>query len=347
MFCGNCGTDMGNENFCPNCGSKAYNIETPHSIDEFDYSRPIKPQYRELVQQADSGDVEAQLNLSKAYFEGEVTGEPELSRGLDYMKKAAESGDGDVQHMYAGMLETMGLKNESMKWYEMAAHNGNIESQVKLAHNYYIDGYMGVAKEKNYQKSKYWAEKAFNAGDVKEAPVILGVLCLKGNNLTEEDALTAYKLFKLAQSNGNEMASEFISQMEELAPELKKMNTTSTNKTVSEQKNYNGKIYKGIGFGKEWVGVYEDGKIYKGIGFGKEWIGAYEDGKIYKGIGFGKEWIGVYEDGKIYKGIGFGAEWIGVYENGKIYKGIGFGKEWIGEYEGDCGGAAAALLLLF
>ena len=174
--------------------------------------------YIEMIKRADSGDVVAQLELAMAYFEGEVNGESELSQGLSYMKKAAESGNDKIENMYAEMLHTMGLIHEAFIWYERAAKHGNVDSQVKLAQDYFA----GTVREKNTQEALYWAKKAFDAGELQESPLILGTLYIQKDNVKEEEVICAYKLFKLAEANGNETARDFRIKMEELVPELKK-----------------------------------------------------------------------------------------------------------------------------
>ena len=67
---------------------------------------------------------------------------------------------------------------------------------------------------------------------------------------------------------------------------------------------------------------------------------------IYKGSGWLRTQVGVYENGEIFSGYGWTRTQIGEYENGKIFSGRGWTRSQIGEYEGDCGGAASALLLL-
>ena len=301
-------------------------------------------EYLDMKRDADNGDVIAQVKLATAYVGGEVDGEPNLSKGLEYMQMAAESNNDAVQHMYAVMLEKIGLTQQSMEWHKRAAHNGNLDSQAKLAKEYYITGYMGVDKENNYTQALYWAEKAFAKGELKESPLIIAVLQFEKEDVTTDDAIYAYKLIKIAEAAGNESATVIKEKVEKTVPQIKEITAEvkPTEKVISKYK-----VYKGIGFGNDLIGEYADGKIYQGIGACKEQVGEYGEGKIYNGIGFGKEWIGEYEDGKIYSGIGWGKEWIGEYGEGKIYKGIGWSKECVGEYEGDCGGAAAALLLIF
>ena len=174
--------------------------------------------YREMIRKANGGDSIAQLNLAYAYFNGEVNGFQEIGEGLKYLEMAAKKGNPEIQRMYANFLADAGLDNEAFEWFEKAASQGDVESQVKLASSYFV----GSGVEKNDKEAFLWAQKAFDNGDRDQACCLLGILYLQGKAVST-DALAAYRLFKIGAENGNEQANDFKKQMEAEYPQLKKM----------------------------------------------------------------------------------------------------------------------------
>ena len=174
--------------------------------------------YDELKHKADNGDTLAQLNLAEAYFNGDVSGSPELGNGMHYMGMAASSGNAKIQHMYASMLAKLGLEEQAFMWYEKAALNDCPESQAKLSLCYYN----GTCTSKNDKLALKWAQQAYKNGDKIESCYVLGFLYLEGN-VVRSDAVQAYKMFKEAAMNGDEDSINIIRKLDEQFPQLRRM----------------------------------------------------------------------------------------------------------------------------
>lgn len=174
--------------------------------------------FKELIAKADRGDLSAQLELALAYFEGEVNGETQLSEGCKYLDMAASGGNPKVQCVCAGVYKAAGFHSIAFGWYKKSAEKGHAESQAMLA-NYYFTGEAG---KKDDLEALRWAEKAYNGGEYKESCMILGVLYLQGK-VVKADGIKAYKMFKKAMQNGNELAEDMVKKMEMQFPQLRKL----------------------------------------------------------------------------------------------------------------------------
>lgn len=85
------------------------------------------------------------------------------------------------------------------------ASQGNAECQAFLSQAYYY-GQGGV--EKNYKKALEWAQKAFDNGEKKDAPMIIAMCLLNGQGIAVNKDL-GYQFLCFAADNGNEIAMEF------------------------------------------------------------------------------------------------------------------------------------------
>lgn len=121
------------------------------------------------LSKAKKGDVQAQLELGKAYYYGEdVT--------IDYGK--------------------------SLKWFTEAAEQGSPIAMEILARRYYT-GANGV--EQNFNNAYQWAKKAAEKGRVG-AMTILGVMYCKGQGVTQDDRSCSH--WYLNAANGGDVNSQ-------------------------------------------------------------------------------------------------------------------------------------------
>ena len=129
----------------------------------------------QLSEQAEHGDVIAQLTLARAY----------------------EHGDGfpvDLQ--------------EAVEWYRKASEQGNSEAQDGLG-NMYLAGH-GVDQDK--QLAVKWFKSSARLGNA-EAMYSLGIAYYNGDGVDINDELS-YAWFMLSQENGNAVAGEAVKRAE-------------------------------------------------------------------------------------------------------------------------------------
>lgn len=174
--------------------------------------------YQKIIKSAEEGNVEAQIELSLAYFSGDVSGKTEFGEALTWMEKAANSGSSKAQFAAAKMYKQLGITGTAIKWLEKAANNGVKFAEAELSQYYYSGTYV----EKDEGKAYIYAKRAFEKGEEDIAPIVLGLLYLSGN-IVESDAAQAYKMFKLSALNGNETARGFVKRMQEEVPELRNL----------------------------------------------------------------------------------------------------------------------------
>jgi len=151
-----------------------------------------------LLEKAEQGDADAQLQLGYYYFllpVGFPVGSPEYSEQTKeksektayWFKKAADQGNAEAQFKYAEIN-----KDERIFWYQKAADNGYVKAQYKLA-CYFYDG---IIIEQDYKKAVSWFKKAADQGHV-EAQYNLGNCYFYGNG-TNQDFEKAINWFRKA-----------------------------------------------------------------------------------------------------------------------------------------------------
>ena len=112
-----------------------------------------------LLEKAESGNVEAQLELADIYDAGR-----EYSTALSWFRKAADNGDA-----YARLLlgkhyaEGKGIEkntDEALEWYRKSADQGYVLAQFYLGEAY--------VEKQNYQEAYFWYRRAAAVIDVYE-----------------------------------------------------------------------------------------------------------------------------------------------------------------------------------
>jgi TPR repeat protein len=127
---------------------------------------------QDLQRQAEAGDVTAQFALAKALFNSNP---PKYDEGMEWMRKAAEQGNDELQQQYASNLLSLQRPDagpEAAKWFSRSAEQGNTKAQFRL-----------------------------------------GLLLYKGK-LVPGDKIAAYKWITLAAESGSKDAKGLLREME-------------------------------------------------------------------------------------------------------------------------------------
>ena len=122
------------------------------------------PFSQELVEQAKSGNAEAQNNLGDAYYYGNDV-DQDFGKALEWFKKSAAKGNADalfsVGYMYDYGEGTEEDNPTALKWYTQAAQKGQLYAQYYLGFLYlYGDEGVGV----NSKKGLEWMTKSADGG---------------------------------------------------------------------------------------------------------------------------------------------------------------------------------------
>ena len=125
----------------------------------------------ELLESADAGGVEAQLELARLYSDG-----------------------AQIEQDHA----------KAMHWYEQAARQGAVEAQSALAIRYYT----GVGVDKDTREAAQWARKAATAGDA-DAQLLLAGLLYEGDGV-RQDAESSFQWARRAAEQGNARAQMVV-----------------------------------------------------------------------------------------------------------------------------------------
>ena len=202
----------------------------------------------ELIRKAELGDREANKKLGFMYFWGDVI--PQNDRkSFEYMKKAADAGDGDAQAHVAQSLEAgiWGAPCKDIKlakkYFDLALAQNNAHAQWCIGHNYkggYYDypqdkrkafeyflksaengsdkGQLetalcyinGEGIEKNVTEGIQWLEKSADQGNC-EAMGRLGIALVGGTiQISQENMQKGYDFLLKAAAKGDKVAKNFL-----------------------------------------------------------------------------------------------------------------------------------------
>jgi predicted Zn-dependent protease len=87
---------------------------------------------QELQRQAEAGDATAQFALAKLLFE---LSPPNYDEGMEWLRKAAEQGNDEIQQQYASNLLSLQRPDagpEAARWFSRSAEQGNTRAQFRL-----------------------------------------------------------------------------------------------------------------------------------------------------------------------------------------------------------------------
>lgn len=154
------------------------------------------------VPAAESGDANAQWNLTSFYQLG-LGGLPkDDGQMIKWARKAAEQGHGAAQFDLGRMYETgKGVPKdpaEAMKWFRRAAENGVAEAQRKVGNTYWFPDQSGSVVSKDSREAMKWFLEAANQGDL-EAQNALGSMYKDGDG-TLQDYLSQTKSWTVCVS---------------------------------------------------------------------------------------------------------------------------------------------------
>ena len=163
------------------------------------------PARQALMVQAQSGDVNAQYELAKAYYFAEGL-EWNYDEALTWFKRAAAQGNADAMYQVGYMYDLgEGIEEDNltaMKWYAQAAEKGQLRAQYSLGYLYLSDE-DGVVT--NLKKGVEWIARAADAGfDV--AQTTLGRMYEAGLKGLPQDLGKARHYLQLAAQQGDATA---------------------------------------------------------------------------------------------------------------------------------------------
>jgi len=154
-----------------------------------------------MLKKADEGELRAQKELGKMYFNGDKI-DRDYEQSLKWSMVAAEAGDVDAKLRIAEMHEKgLGVNKDTTKAFELykkMAKMGNVESQIKI-------GYMhqhGVGVSQDFYKAVKWNSLAAESGDPRGAHG-LGVAYAYGLGGSQKNQSTASRFFIKAAEAGH------------------------------------------------------------------------------------------------------------------------------------------------
>ncbi len=166
------------------------------------------------VQAADRGDSEAKYIAGGMYYKGYGTVK-DLTKAFTYLYNAALDGSStpDSQKLL-GQFFLQGINvpknySEAMKWYTLAAENGDRDAQSELGFLYYT----GKGGERNFAKAFHWYEKSAFQG-LAVSQYSLGVMYFSGTGVDTADMLQSYGWFSLAAAQGHVAARQAVEYIE-------------------------------------------------------------------------------------------------------------------------------------
>lgn len=213
----------------------------------FPFSTSTAGSIDSLLQQAENGSIEAQLNAGDAYRYGQgvkkdlakafqwflkaaESGNPvaqvrvgyllekglgvkkNLDQAANWYKKSAEQGYADGQRAYGVMLELgLGVKKnpaEAAAWYRKAADQGLARAQANLGILYET----GVGVEQDFDKAVYWYREATKQ-DYARGQTLLGRMYEQGLGVAQ-DSQQAMEWYRKAAAQDYAKASTFLEDLE-------------------------------------------------------------------------------------------------------------------------------------
>ena len=164
----------------------------------------------QLLQQADQGNAEAQVNLGVMYTNGKGVAQDDR-QAVAWYRKAADQGNAEAQYNLGVAYENgIGVPQDyrqAVAWYRKAADQGLAMAQLSLG-MMYLNG-RGVAQ--NYRQAVSWFQKAADQGDAG-AQSNLGVMYANGKGVAR-NYTEAIKWYRLAAEQGNSLGQLFLGLM--------------------------------------------------------------------------------------------------------------------------------------
>lgn len=154
---------------------------------------------------AESGDIDAELELSRMYFDG--TGVPrDPAQALLWARKAADQGSanaasaiGSWYYHGVGVPQNYG---EAFRWYSVSARRGDAAGEYGLGYMYLH----GLGVKQDDQEAIKWIRKSAELGYAR-AQCELGFLYRKGYGISQDYAQAAFWYRKAADQGDSEAES--------------------------------------------------------------------------------------------------------------------------------------------
>lgn len=166
------------------------------------------------LQAAALGDPEAQYIAGGMYFKGRGTA-IDHEKAFSYLYRAAKNGKSSTasqkiiaQSFLVGESVPKNF-DEAIRWYTLAAENGDSEAQNELAFIYFT----GNGVKKDYDKAYKLFQDAANLNHTL-AQYNLGIMLYSGEGVPEPDLPGAYAWFSIAATNGHAEAAQAQSFLE-------------------------------------------------------------------------------------------------------------------------------------
>ena len=165
-----------------------------------------------LVKLAESGNAEAQYELSVRYFYGD--GVPQdYATAIMWIHKAAAQGLVEAQFDSAGCYERGDVVEQNyytaFDWYQKAAHNGHSDAMAQLGLYYCL----GQGCNEDFSLALAWWKKAADLGNAN-AIYNLGVSYAEGK-IIKRNLSKAKELFLRAEELGCEAASSALANLDD------------------------------------------------------------------------------------------------------------------------------------
>jgi TPR repeat protein len=153
-----------------------------------------------LIQQAQQGDANAQVNIGTLYYQGlGVT--QSYTEAAQWFELAANQGNAQGQfnlgNMYSQGQGVLQDYSAAVKWFQLAADQGIAEAQRNLGIMYQY----GLSLPQNYELALKWFQMAASQGDAF-GQSLLGTMYQYGLSVPQ-DYIEASKWFRLAATQGD------------------------------------------------------------------------------------------------------------------------------------------------
>lgn len=167
--------------------------------------------HNQLIALAERGDVSAKIALAEGLVENGIEDVDEATKIVMWIQELAKTGNPDAQYYTATMYRLSKDHMSAFFFYGKAAMQNHPLSLYWAARYYFSGQAAGIDKDLN--TAFCLAEKAFKLGEKKYSPQLLACFYLSGN-VVNQDLKEAYKLMKMALSNGNDDVIDDIKQLE-------------------------------------------------------------------------------------------------------------------------------------
>ena len=125
------------------------------------------------------------------------------------LRKIALGGDHWAQMALGCAYKVRGLRKKAVKWWRIAAENGEPNAQMQLGTAYAY----GKGIEQNTQEALKWCRRSAEQG-FAHGQSMLSVLFSNGFGM-EEDIIQAYAWSRLAAVQNHPLSADFVQQLED------------------------------------------------------------------------------------------------------------------------------------